>query len=313
MLVRLISHVRGFAFAGAVLALLSSSCAKKPASGGTGTYRGVMVGSSAIGIVDVTVAEAASGPLPASGTITMGNTVVSLTGALDQSKSNLSLSSTDGYQLSGDSRPAYVDGTFSNQVSQDSGSFALFLLPPNSSPIQLYCGSFVWTNPTGTSPNLFAAAVTPVGDAFCVGPALTWPGGLDSNGNLVCEQSLGLISGNVNADGGNQWGTGVDQEGNGSWGTWTVEPCGGASADGGVGLDTATDAAEDAAEDVMLDSPTASAVDAGADSPSTGAIDAGADAGAIAVPDAGADSPTISAADSAPDSPAIAAVDADMD
>ncbi len=52
MLVRPASTIRGFALAAA---LASLSCASKPPSGGPGTYRGVMVGTTETGIVDVTV------------------------------------------------------------------------------------------------------------------------------------------------------------------------------------------------------------------------------------------------------------------
>jgi hypothetical protein len=48
----------------------------------------------------------------------------------------------------------------------------------------------------------------------------------------------------VNADGGNQWGTGIDDQGNGDYGTWTVAPCGSSAADGGV--DSSTDNGPDA-------------------------------------------------------------------
>lgn len=121
MLVRPASTIRGFALAAA---LASLSCASKPPSGGPGTYRGVMVGTTETGIVDVTVRETECGPLPASGTVDLGGTVVPLSGALAQSNASLSLSSPAGYQLAGDSWPAYALGTY--QDPQDRGSSPCF-------------------------------------------------------------------------------------------------------------------------------------------------------------------------------------------
>ena len=234
MFVRLVPALRSFAFA--AVALASLSCASKPPSGGAGTYRGVLVGTSQIGILEITVAEASSGPLPASGTIDLGGTVVSLSGTLDRSNASISLSSTDGYQLAGISRPAYVFGSYYD--SQDSGTFALLLESANSSPIQLFCGSFVDTSTTGTyaSQTLpFAVTAVPSGAAICVALNNIWFGSLYASDGLSCGTGGTLISGYVNADGGNQWGTGTDNQGNGDYGTWTVAPCGDNAADGGAG------------------------------------------------------------------------------
>jgi hypothetical protein len=274
MLVRPISAIRGFVFPGAFVALLSLSCASKPSSGGPGTYRGVLVGAIEIGIVEVAVAETASGPLPASGTIDLGGTVVSLAGALDQSNASLSLSSPDGYQLAGDSRPAYVTGSF--QDPQDAGKFALYLEPADGSSVRLFCGSFVSAT-TGSSPSPFAVAALPSGSAICVGPNITWLGTLDANDTLACENGGGLFSGNVEADGGNQWGTGVDNSGNGNYGTWTVAPCGNGAADGGV--DSSADSSPDAGASETDNSPDAGASDAadGPDAPASGAADGDVD------------------------------------
>jgi hypothetical protein len=233
MLVRPISIIRGFAFAAAALASLS--CASKPSSGGPGTYRGVMVGAVEIGILQVTVEQTASGPLPASGTVDLGDAVVSLSGTLDQSSASLSLSSPAGYQLAGDSRSGYVTGSY--QDPQDAGRFALYMDPADGSSVQLFCGSFVSTATTGSSPSPFAVTALPSGDAICVGANITWRGTLDANDTLACENNGGLFYGNVEADGGNQWGTGVDNNGNGNYGTWTVAPCGNGASDGGVSID----------------------------------------------------------------------------
>jgi hypothetical protein len=252
MLVRPISTLC-FVFPGAFVALLCLSCANQPPSGGPGTYRGVFAGTTEMGTVEVTVAEAGCGPLPASGTIDLGGTAVFLSGALDQSSASLSLSSADGYQLTGISRPAYVLGSYYDP--QDSGNFALILESANSSPIQLFCGSFVWTAPAGTSPSPFAVVAASSGPAICVAPNHIWFGSLDASDTLSCGGGGSLIFGNVNADGGNQWGTGTDNQGNGNYGTWTVAPCGGGAADGGAdsGADNGPDAGASDAPDGGVD------------------------------------------------------------
>jgi hypothetical protein len=250
MLVHLAPALRSFACA--TVALASLSCASKPPSGGAGTYRGIIVGISQIGILEVAVAEASSGPLPASGTIALGSTEVSLSGTLDRSSASLSLSSTDGYQLAGVSRPAYVFGSYAHSA-QDSGSFALFLDSASSDPISLFCGSFVDTSSTATVPSTpfpFGVTVTHSGAAICVTPGFSWFGSMDANETLVCQSGGGLFSGNVNADGGNNWGTGVDSQGNGDYGTWTLAPCAGSAAtDGGVDAGASDDGAADGATD----------------------------------------------------------------
>lgn len=247
MLVRTISAFRSFVAPGVFVALLlSPSCASKPDSGGPGTYRGVLAsaaeigtvasGATQIGTMLVTVTDAASGPLPASGTVDFGGTVLSLSGALDQSNASLTLSSTDGLQLTGTSRPAYAFGSYS--YSSDAGTFALILESANSSPIQFFCGSFLDTSTTGTAPSQstfpFAVAAAPAGATICVGLDSIWSGTLYGSGALSCGTGSSMISGNVNADGGNNWGTGIDDEGNGDYGSWTAAPCGGSAADAGV-------------------------------------------------------------------------------
>ena len=232
MPIRPIAALRALAFARVVLALVPLGCASKPPTGGPGTYRGVLAGVTEIGTVEVTVEEAGSGLLPASGTINLASTVVSLSGTLDQSNASLSLASTDGYQLAGISRPTYVFGSF--QDPQDSGSFALFLESASSSPIRLFCGSFIDTSSTGSFPSStfpFGVTATPSGLAFCVSPGFTWFGALDASDTLSCQSGSGAFFGNTDADGGNQWGTGVDNQGNGDYGTWTLAPCGGGASD----------------------------------------------------------------------------------
>jgi len=224
MLVLPTSILRGVVLPSAVLALLSLSCANKPPSGGPGTYRGVLVNSTSTGSLDVTVGEASRGPLPASGTLVLGGTTASLSGTLDRSNATLSLSSTDGYQLTGDSRPAYAFGSFTS--SEDRGSFALFQENANS-PVRLLCGTFFWIAPANSSPSPFAVAATPSGAAMCVGPSFVWFGNLNGYDALACEgNATSVILGNVDLDAGNQWGTGDD------YGSWTVAPCGASAADG---------------------------------------------------------------------------------
>jgi hypothetical protein len=218
--------LRGFAFAGAALTLTPMGCANNPAAGGPGTYRGVLVGATEIGTMEVTVAEASSGPLPASGTMDLAGTAVSLSGALDRSQASLSLSSTAGHQLAGVSRTEYALGTY--QGPQESGSFALLLEADSGSPVRLFCGSLVLTSSTGTGPIPFGVAATPSGSAFCVAPGFVWFGELDASGALSCENRGGVFFGDVNAEDGNQWGTGSN------YGTWTVAPCGGGAPDGGA-------------------------------------------------------------------------------
>ena len=144
------------------------------------------------------------------------------------------------------SRPTYVFGTYSHGT-QDAGSFALLLESASSSPISLFCGSFVDTSPTSTlatTPFPFGVTVTTSGSAICVTPGFAWFGSMDANETLTCQSSNGLFSGSVNADGGNQWGTGIDNQGNGDYGTWTLAPCSEGAPDAGVG-DGATDGSAD--------------------------------------------------------------------
>jgi hypothetical protein len=253
MLVRPIPTLRGLVFACVALAISPLGCANKPPTGGPGIYRGVLVGNS-VGIVDVTVVEAASGPLPATGAIDFGSIVDSLSGTLDRSSASISLSSADGYQLDGVSRPTYIFGSY-NQGSLDAGTFALFLEASDSSPIRFLCGSYIDSGTTTPTQYPFAVTATSSGLAFCVTPGFSWFGALAADGTLSCQSGGGLFSGNTNADAGNQWGTGVDNSGNGDYGTWTVAPCRAGAADGGVdrGLDGGPDAGAKWAADGEVD------------------------------------------------------------
>jgi len=249
-------------FCSSVLALLGLACAGNPSPGGPGTYRGVVVGSSQIGTLDVTVAGAAS-PFPASGTLSLPDRVVSLAGTLDQSKRALSLSSADGYQLAALSRVGYAYGSYAGPGgAQDRGSFALLLAPPDGTPVQLFCGGFVASTTDTSLP--FAVTAVPPGNAICVGPNLTWFGTLDVDGSLYCSVGGGEFDGNVNnlsTSTPNQWGTGQNS------GTWAVAPCTGNAGDGGVddaggAADSATTPAGGSASDGGVDASASSATDA---------------------------------------------------
>jgi hypothetical protein len=201
-----------------------------------------MVGAGEMGTLDVTVREAASGPLPASGGLLFLNgSSESLAGALDQSNARISLSSTTGYQLTGDSRPAYAYGSYQYQSSEDRGEFALLPEPPSGSSIKTFCGSYVSTASTDASPIPFAIAAVPEGSAICVSPTFTWLGFMDAADTVSCSAGTGLFYGNANVDAGNQWGTGTAD---GDGGNWIVGPCGsgtGGGPDAGAsGTDDAT-------------------------------------------------------------------------
>jgi hypothetical protein len=251
--------LRSLASVGLVLVLLSPACASKPGAGGPGAYRGVVVTGSEIGTLEVTVGEAASSPFPASATLTFPGRTVSLSGTLDQSQTRLSLSSADGYQLAGQSRPKYVFGSYAGPAdANDNGSFALSLVPTDGSPVELLCGHFVMTTTitttstgttttTATTPTVLPFAVTAVapGPALCVGPNFTWSGSLGTDGNLYCSSYGGEVGGNVNnmnSDAGYPWKTTTNS------GTWTVAPCGSSSIDGGVAAEGGADSAS--ADDV---------------------------------------------------------------
>ena len=223
MRARPVFTLHGLAFASAISALLLPGCASKPPSGGPGTYRGVLVNSADIGFLEVTVDEASSGPLPASGTLVLSGTTVPLSGTLDRSNTEISLSSTDGYQLNGDTRPAYIFGAYHSP--QDQGTFALFREDASSAPIRNFCGSFVWTSPANP-PSQFAVTATSSGAAMCVGPNFMWFGSLDAYDSLSCEGAGNdLALGNVDVDAGNNWGTGNE------YGSWAVAPCGAGAVD----------------------------------------------------------------------------------
>jgi hypothetical protein len=223
-----ISSFRNLAFSGAALVLLCLGCASKPTSGGPGTYRGVLVGVGEMGTLDVTVGEAASGPLLADGEIVfLDSTTTSLSGAVDRSGATISLASTMGYQFTGDSRPGYAYGAYRGPLG--SGEFALLQEPAGGDSIRTFCGSYVSTTSTTTSPIPFAIAGVPEGSAMCVGPNFAWLGYLDADDIVSCSVGTGLFYGNANADAGNHWGTGTY---NGDSGTWTVVPCGGGTSPG---------------------------------------------------------------------------------
>jgi len=217
-------------------------CASKPTSGGPGIYRGVLVGVGEMGTMDVTVGEAASGALPASGgLVDLDGTAVTLSGALNQSNASLSLSSTTGYQLTGDSRPGYANGSYQSPLGP--GEFALLLEPASGSSIKTFCGSYVSTASTDASPIPFAITAVPDGGAICVGPNFAWYGYMDPFDYVSCSVGSGLFYGNANADAGNQWGTGTTD---GDGGTWMVTPCGSSTS---AGQDGGASATEDAALD----------------------------------------------------------------
>jgi hypothetical protein len=250
---------------GLVLALSCLACASDPKAGGPGTYRGVIVGIGEVGTLEVTVGEATSGPLPASGTMTFRARTVALTGTLDRSKVSLSLASADGYQLTGQSRKEYVLGSFI--AAKDSGSFALFLVPAGGPPVQLFCGSLNLTSTADAPPLPFGVTAMATGAAICVAPAFTLLGSLDSTKILSCSSNGAAFDGQVNADAGGIWGTGE------GYGTWTLQPCGDGSPDGGVnsesdgGMDSSPpEAGADGTIDGGLDSP----IDRAADSPING-------------------------------------------
>jgi hypothetical protein len=216
-----ISTFRNLAFSGAALMLLLPGCASKPTSGGPGSYRGVLVGVGEMGTLNVTVGEAASGPLAANGGLVfLDGSSQSLSGALDRSNARISLSSTTGYQFTGDSRPAYAYGAYQGPLGF--GEFALLQEPAGGDSIKTFCGRYVSTTSTTTSPIPFAIAGVPEGSAMCVGPNFAWLGYMDADDIVSCSVGTGLFYGNANADAGNHWGTGTY---NGDSGTWTVGPC----------------------------------------------------------------------------------------
>jgi hypothetical protein len=213
----------------AILALGSLACAKAAPSGGAGTFRGVATGVREIGVLEITIEEADKGPLPASGTLSFPSKSYSLTGTLDKSKAELSLSSSDGYKLVGESRPDYTTGGYTNVAGDEVGAFAL--LPQIAdSTVTLFCGTMINTSETDTKGVVLPLAICgiPGGGAICVGPNYAWRGSLASDNEVRCSATGGaLIEGNVNASNGNKWGT-VENYGN-----WTVTPCASNGAGGG--------------------------------------------------------------------------------
>jgi hypothetical protein len=203
-------------------------CASKPTAGGPGSYRGVLVGVGEMGTLAVTVAGSASGPLSASGGLedTDGSTA-SLSGTLNQGNASLSLWSTTGYLLGGDSRPGYVIGGYQGPLG--GGQFALLEQPDGIGSVKTFCGSYVSSTTAGAVPMPFAIAGVAGGSAFCVGYNFAWLGSMDADEYVSCSVGTGLFYGNANADAGNPWGTGTED---GNSGTWAVVPCG-ADASGG--------------------------------------------------------------------------------
>jgi hypothetical protein len=263
----------------AMPALLFLACAKGPQSGDAGHYLGVATNRNEIGILDVTVAEADKGPLPATGTLKFPSKTITLTGTLDQSKTQLSLSSSDGYTLVGESRPTYAFGSYKNATDEEQGSFGLIPQPATSSPVQLYCGSYWDTTVTQQTSYPLAITATAGGNALCVGQNFAWVGVLGTDDSVACAFGGGTFNGNVNTAG-NPWGTGEH------YGSWTVSPCAdnGAGGDGGVS-DGSAEFGPDADVDTVAPAP-----DVG--------IDAAVD-GAVPAPDAGIDAAFDSAVPSA--------------
>jgi hypothetical protein len=215
----------------AILALISLACAKEAPSGGAGTLRGVATGLQEIGVLEITIEEAEKGPLPASGTLSFPSRSLSLTGTLDKSKAKLSLSSSEGYQLVGESRPDYTYGGYTNAKGDEVGTFAL--LPQTAdATVALYCGSMISQSENDTKGVVLPLAICgiPGGGAICVGPNYAWRGGLAADNEVRCSATGGpVIEGNVNASNGNKWGT-VE-----NYGTWAVTPCASNGAGGGDG------------------------------------------------------------------------------
>ncbi|MGB8297328.1 MAG: hypothetical protein WCG85_18015 [Polyangia bacterium] len=217
-------------------------CASKPTAGGPGSYRGVLVGVGETGTLTVAVTGSAGGQLPASGgLVDVDGTTASLVGMLNQDSASLSLSSTTGYQLGGDSRPGYVLGGYRGPVWD--GQFALLEQPDSGGSVKTFCGSYVSNTTAGASPMPFAIAAVAGGSAFCVGYNFAWLGSMDADEYVSCSVGTGLFYGNANADAGNQWGTGTED---GNSGTWSVVPCG---ADAGGGPDGGASGASDAPVD----------------------------------------------------------------
>jgi hypothetical protein len=216
-----------------VLTLSFLACAKGPPSGGPGSYRGVATGAEEIGILEVEVTESEKGPLPATGTLKFPSKTISLTGIIDQSKTELVLTSSDGYKIVGLSRPTYAFGSYTDATGDDTGSFALFLQNAGSS-VELFCGSGsfdITADATTTRVTLpLAVTATPGGQAYCVGPNFVLSGGLGTDKTLKCASSAGeLMEGKVDSQT-NAW------AGAGPTGTWAVTPCASNGRGGDAGV-----------------------------------------------------------------------------
>ncbi len=264
------------------------ACAKGPPSGGAGIYVGVVANTKEIGLMEVTVGDSAKGPLPATGTVKFPSRIITLTGTLDKSKTQLLLSSSVGHTMVAESRPDYALGQYKNaQDEEDQGAFAL-LLQNTEIPVESFCGSHTNTSADEAFTHPLAVAASPGGQAICVGPNFTWLGSLGTDDVLRCVSSGGgMFEGNVNSTG-NPWGT------NDYTGTWAVTPCAsdGANDDGGVsdgdaGDTAAPDAALDAAAPMDSDAPIQPGADAPVDDP-VPAVDAGAQDAPVSATDAGA-------------------------
>jgi hypothetical protein len=172
--------------------------------------------------------------LPATGTLKFPSKTIELTGTLDKSKTQLTMTSGSDYSLVGESRPGYVRGSYKNAKGDDVGSFGI-VLPGEGAPVGLFCGSMLVTSDTDTKGLTMPLAIAgvPGGDAVCVGFTFSYLGGFATDNKTVgCTMiNSAQINGDVTATTGNQWGTGIE------YGTWTVTPCadnGASSVDGGV-------------------------------------------------------------------------------
>jgi len=134
---------------------------------------------------------------------------------LNQDNASLSLSSTTGYQLGGESRPGYV--LVGMRVRWGAGNS-----PCWSSRQRRLVKDFLWKlrlkHHGCAAPIPFAIAAVAGGSAFCVGYNFAWMGNMDASDTVSCSASTGLFYGNANADAGNQWGTGTSDGNSGNVG-----------------------------------------------------------------------------------------------
>jgi len=204
MLVRPTSILRGVVFPGAVLALLSLSCANRPPSGGPGTYRGVLVNSIATGSIDVTVGEASRGPFLPAGPLSWWHNRIPVRHA----------GPVQCHAFTFVNRRLPVDRRLPTGVrlrsftsSQDRGSFAMLPEDANS-PVRLLCGTFFWTAPANSS-RAHSRSRPRHREPLCASvPASSGFGNLNGYDALACEGSATPWS----------WGTSISTRGN-HWGT----------------------------------------------------------------------------------------------